>query len=736
MAEEYLVFNLVVIAGPVIAAQHAATTFRRRWLPALTAIVIVAVPFIVWDILVTGRHWSFNPAYYSVHLAGLPLGEWAFFLTVPLACLFTWEMVSGGVDPTPVRRPVVVWEATGILLVVAAAAWARGMEYTAVACAALAAALALDLTGGGRVSRHRRFAVFAVVVLGCTAVFNGYLTARPLVLYDPRYQLDVRLGTIPVEDFIYGLALVIANVTLFERLRDRMGAPRTPLGDSVFRRIIRTRLGGYRQQVNTPRAEDALRTCDPCRVAVVGGGLAGLRAATLLGDRGFTVGLFEKAHHLGGKVGAWPHHLNDGTTVEVEHGFHAFFRHYYNLRRFLDEVDATQHLRPIDDYLILTRGGEAFGFRDLETVPLLNILGMLGTPMLRLRDLLTRPRLARLIALLRYDPARTFARYDHMSFDDLADEADLPPALRVVFSSFARAFFATPDRMSAAEVIKSFHFFYLSHDRGLLYDCLADTYGRTLLAPMRARLEAVGGTVRLGTEIGAIASDGDRFRIDEEAFDYLVLAPDVVGARSIAAASPDLHRIAPRAMANLAALTPAQPYAVLRLWLDRPAGDGLPGFVIIAKDRLLDSVTFLHRVEAASAAWSATSGGSVLELHCYSVPDGFPETEIAATLKDELWGYFPELRGVRMLGEALQVKRNFTAFHVGMRSRRPRVETEHPRLVLAGDWVASDGPAMLMEAAVTSGLEAANAILRREGVREEPVYSVPWRGLFARRMRD
>ncbi len=101
-----------------------------------------------------------------------------------------------------------------------------------------------------------------------------------------------------------------------------------------------------------------------------------------------------------------------------------------------------------------------------------------------------------------------------------------------------------------------------------------------------------------------------------------------------------------------------------------------------------------------------------------------------------MWGYFPDLRAGRILGESLQVKRNFTAFHTGMRVRRPGVETEHPCLVLAGDWVALESPAMLMEAAVTSGLEAANAILRREGVREEAVYSVPRRGLFARRMRD
>ena len=53
----------------------------------------------------------------------------------------------------------------------------------------------------------------------------------------------------------------------------------------------------------------------------------------------------------------------------------------------------------------------------------------------------------------------------------------------------------------------------------------------------------------------------------------------------------------------------------------------------------------------------------------------------------------------------------------------------------AGDWVALPCPAMLMEAACTSGLLAANLLLRRQGLREEPVESVPRRGLLAPRRR-
>lgn len=734
MTGEYLLFNAVVVAGPLFFGRLGATSFRGRWTPALAAALIVGVPFVVWDVLVTGRHWWFNEAYTGLQVLGLPLGEWAFFVTVPLACAFTWEMLTGGVDPAPARSQAGPWAVAALATAAGVAAWRDGLEYTALASLALAAALALDLAGGGRVLQHRRFPLFGGLVLGFTAVFNGFLTWRPLVLYDARWQLDLRLGTIPVEDFVYGLALVIANVTLFERLRDGMGAPRTPLGDTVARRIVRARLGGYRRRVDVERPAAVRRAAEPLRVAVVGAGLAGLRAASALGGRGFAVTLFERAEHLGGKIGAWPHRLADGTEVEVEHGFHAFFRHYYNLRRFFDEVGATAGMRPIADYRILARDGASYGFAGLETAPVLNVLAMLRTPMLRPRDLLLRPRLARLAALLAYHPERTFTRLDGMSFEEFADRADLPPALRLVFTTFARAFFATPDRMSAAEVVKSFHFFYLSHDHGLLYDHPTDTYGRSILGPIRARLEDVGVRVLTGRAIDRIAIDTEGIAIDGERFDRLVLAPDVVGARAIAEGSPDLARVAPLATARMEALRPSQPNAVLRLWIDRPTPADLPGFVITERRTLLDSVTFYDRVEDASAAWAARTGGGVLELHCYAVPDGVEDGRIAASLRDDLFASFPAFAGCRVLGEHLQVNRNFTAFHVGMHAQRPEVETEDARIVLAGDWVKLPVPAMLMEAAVTSGLLAANALLRGAGLAEEPVESVPLRGILARRV--
>src|ERR1700755_3572498 len=72
---------------------------------------------------------------------------------------------------------------------------------------------------------------------------------------------------------------------------------------------------------------------------VVGGGIAGISAAVVLAERGVAVTVLEAAPTLGGRLGAWPHTLPDGTEQVVEHGFHAFFRHYYTWRDVLRRID-------------------------------------------------------------------------------------------------------------------------------------------------------------------------------------------------------------------------------------------------------------------------------------------------------------------------------------------------------------------------------------------------------------
>ena len=127
------------------------------------------------------------------------------------------------------------------------------------------------------------------------------------------------------------------------------------------------------------------------RVIVVGGGLAGLAAATILAERGRDVVVIESEAFLGGRVGAWADKLNDGTEFQMERGFHAFFRQYYNLRALIRRVDPDlKSLVPMDDYPLLGPNGATQSFSNLPKQMPLNILELLRrTPTFRARDLLT-----------------------------------------------------------------------------------------------------------------------------------------------------------------------------------------------------------------------------------------------------------------------------------------------------------------------------------------------------------
>jgi len=496
----------------------------------------------------------------------------------------------------------------------------------------------------------------------------------------------------------------------------------------LLRALIRRRLGGYRRAANVVDWSKPERLPEPKRVAVIGGGLAGLTAAVTLARRGFSVTVLEANSYLGGKLGSWPVELSPGRTAWVSHGFHAFFPHYFNLNRFLDSLALRKGFASIGDYVILGPGGEAVRFAGLDNTPVFNLLSLMRAGIFSLGDALKAPGRDLYGVFLEYDEADTFARYDHLSFKDFDQLAKVPPRLKLAFNTFARAFFADEDKLSFAELIKSFHFYYLSQDGGLVYDYPTRDYEAGLLAPVREELARHGATVRLNTRVASLARFGDGFVIDGERFDQVVLSTDVTGVASIMSAATGFDE---PLRAKLAALRPGQRYAVLRLWVDKDVREDIPVFVITDREQVLDAVTVYHRLEVEAREDVAKHGGCVLELHCYAVPEALSEAEVRQAFLDEVVQFFPEMKGFRVLHEVLQVKRDFTAFHVGLYANRPTVETSVPGFACAGDWVKLPFPAMLLECACASGLWAANVLLREQGLREEPVVSVPLKGLMA-----
>lgn len=91
------------------------------------------------------------------------------------------------------------------------------MSYTLAALLAAAITLAMDLSVfRTKVVLTRHYLKFIGFMTIGFLFCNGILTAVPIVTYNPSEMLNVRFFTIPVEDFVYGFALVTSTISIYE----------------------------------------------------------------------------------------------------------------------------------------------------------------------------------------------------------------------------------------------------------------------------------------------------------------------------------------------------------------------------------------------------------------------------------------------------------------------------------------------------------------------------------------
>ena len=146
--------------------------------------------------------------------------------------------------------------------------------------------------------------------------------------------------------------------------------------------------------------------------------------------------------------------MGDGEQT-VEHGFHAFFRQYYNLNGFLDRLGVRKDFRAIEDYVILHADLQPQSYGNVDTVPALNIVDLGRRGFYRWRDVIPKRTRERLDAFVRFDMERTYEDYDEIPFGRFCEEADLPPELRLSFRTFARAFFSDEADFWTADVLRA-----------------------------------------------------------------------------------------------------------------------------------------------------------------------------------------------------------------------------------------------------------------------------------------
>ncbi|MGB8792592.1 MAG: lycopene cyclase domain-containing protein [Mycobacterium sp.] len=99
-----------------------------------------------------------------------------------------------------------------------------GLGYTAPAVLAVLAVCTLELVLRTGLFRRPAYWLSMLIVVGFQILVDGWLTklSAPIVVYDDRQITGIRFPfDIPVEDFLFGFALVTAVLLLWERQRER-----------------------------------------------------------------------------------------------------------------------------------------------------------------------------------------------------------------------------------------------------------------------------------------------------------------------------------------------------------------------------------------------------------------------------------------------------------------------------------------------------------------------------------
>jgi len=220
----YLLLLIGSLIVPLIFSFENSMAFYRQWRYVWPAIAVVALFFVAADIVMTlSGVWGFNPRYHlNINLLHLPLEEWLFFVGIPYASLFVHYVVQF-YWPQAKVGPTVGHGLIFILLILFAllGVFFYDKAYTIYVSVLMVVALICALFDRSEVIN--RFFVTFLILLIPFVVVNAILTGtgidEEVVWYNNQENLNIRLLTIPIEDFAYAFSMILFNLLLIERLK-------------------------------------------------------------------------------------------------------------------------------------------------------------------------------------------------------------------------------------------------------------------------------------------------------------------------------------------------------------------------------------------------------------------------------------------------------------------------------------------------------------------------------------
>jgi lycopene cyclase domain-containing protein len=215
----YLLLDFAAISIPFAFSFEKRLEFYKLWRGLFLSIATIGFVFILWDGAFTRMGvWGFNPEYLSgIFFCGLPLEEYLFFICVPYAGVFTFH-VFRTLLPRFTISPGMLRLITLIAAIPLTLAGIIFYDRWYTCSTFLFATLSLFAAHVWFRELLPHFLLSFCAILLPFMIMNGILTGTfiegEVVWYNDAENLGIRVLTIPLEDFFYGLSLLLWNVNL------------------------------------------------------------------------------------------------------------------------------------------------------------------------------------------------------------------------------------------------------------------------------------------------------------------------------------------------------------------------------------------------------------------------------------------------------------------------------------------------------------------------------------------
>lgn len=221
----YLALMLFSLSGPFVLSFSNHVQFIKKWKYLPIPILITTTYFVIWDSIFTKMGiWHFNDNYIlGYKILHLPIEEWMFFIIIPFCCVFIYECCNYYIKKDFLKNYVYKINAVLLVFIIIVAIINIDKIYTAfnfISAAILMAYVQFIL----KPTWLSRFYVGYLFSLIPFFLVNGILTYMPVVTYNNDENLGIRLFTIPIEDTIYCLFLLLMNVIMYEWLKNKKQA--------------------------------------------------------------------------------------------------------------------------------------------------------------------------------------------------------------------------------------------------------------------------------------------------------------------------------------------------------------------------------------------------------------------------------------------------------------------------------------------------------------------------------